>query len=151
MEVTADMAKDDQLSVILTVIENLRQWVECTATKNNQAEATQHTSLRVTVRGSAGSGKSFFIKALSNTVRKMFGDQSVVQVAAPTGAAAFNVGGETLHRKWCINPHKPSTPLGAAAKKRLMETQKRVLVIIVDERSIEEKQTKESKLSSKQN
>jgi len=135
VEVTADMAKNDQLSVILSVVENIRQWVHCTAS-NNHAETQKHKPLRVTVRGSAGSGKSFFIKALSNTVRKMFGDQSVVQVAAPTGAAAFNVGGETLHRKWCINPHRPSTPLGAAAKKRLMETQKRVLVIIVDERSM---------------
>ena len=72
---------------MLAVIENLKHWVDC-ATSDNRAEAQQYKPLRVTVRGSAGSGKSFFIKALSNTVRKMFGDQSVVQVAAPTGAAA---------------------------------------------------------------
>ena len=90
----------------------------------------------MTVRGAAGSGKSFFIKALANTVREMFGDQNAVHISAPTGAAAHNVGGETIHRKFQVNPHRPENDIGKEAKARLKETKRRTVVEIIDERSM---------------
>ena len=104
VRLTIDMAKDDQMAVALLVLKNLKHWVQCATTKDPEIAET-YKPLRLTVRGSAGSGKSFFIKALANTIRDMFGDQEVVQISAPTGAAAHNVGGETIHRKFAINPH----------------------------------------------
>ena len=66
----------------------------------------------------------------------MFEGERVVEVAGPTGASAYNVGGETLHRKWRINPHKPNEELGKKAAETLKRTMKRTLVIVIDERSM---------------
>jgi hypothetical protein len=54
--------------------------------------------LRLTVRGAAGTGKSYIINTIVSYLRRMFGDNDVVHVLAPTGIDAFNVLGETLHR-----------------------------------------------------
>lgn len=128
-------AKDDQLTILVTVMLKLREWIEC-ATSNDPAKAATFKPLRMTIRGSAGAGKSFFIKCLANSIRKVFNRQDVVHVAAPTGAAAFNVGGETLHRKWSINPHKPSQEIGEETKSRLKNAHRRVLAFIIEERSM---------------
>ena len=47
--------------------------------------------LQLIVSGTAGTGKSFLI----NCLRMLLGDK--LRVAAPTGVAAFNVDGSTLH------------------------------------------------------
>ena len=118
-DINIDMAKNDQLDVILMIVENIKEWVECSSgdddpigSEKNGNDAIGYRPLRVTVRGAAGSGKSFFIKTLANTIRNMFGDHNAVHISAPTGAAAHNVGGETIHRKFVINPHHPDKPLG---------------------------------------
>jgi hypothetical protein len=54
--------------------------------------------LRLTVRGAAGTGKSFIINTIVSYMRCMFDDNDVVHVVAPNGMAAFNVLWETLHR-----------------------------------------------------
>ena len=43
------------------------------------------------VCGSAGTGKSYLI----NCIKEMLGSECIL--AAPTGVAAFNIGGQTLH------------------------------------------------------
>jgi hypothetical protein len=53
--------------------------------------------LRLTVRGAAGTGKIYIINTIVSYLRRMFGDNHVVHVLDPTGIAAFNVLGETLH------------------------------------------------------
>jgi hypothetical protein len=58
----------------------------------------QFIPLRLTVRGAAGTGKSFIINTIVSYLRRMFGDNYVVHVLAPTGIAAFNVLGEALRR-----------------------------------------------------
>ena len=135
IQVDAQMAKGDQMSIILVVIKKLREWVEC-ATSVPLEPSKKFTPLRITVRGAAGAGKSFFIKCLVNTVMKMFPGSNVVEVAGPTGASAYNVGGETMHRKWAINPHKPSQKPGKEASERLQKKHKRTLLILIDERSM---------------
>ena len=131
-ELTIDMAKDDQMSIALLVLKNLKHWVECATTKDEEIAET-YVALRLTVRGSAGSGKSFFIKATANTIRRMFGEQDVVQISAPTGAAAHNVGGETIHRKFAINPHRPERELSKDSKEKLKRSMRRALVQIIDD------------------
>ena len=120
-DITIDMAENDQLDVILMILENIREWVESSSEDDprhsvkNGGTPSEYTPLRSTVRGAAGSGKSFFIKTLANIIREMFGDHNAVHISAPTGAAAHNVGGETIHRKFAINPHHPDKPLGKKA------------------------------------
>ena len=45
----------------------------------------------------AGSGKSTVINTLVTAVRRMFGYKNVIQIFAPTGGAAANAGGRTIH------------------------------------------------------
>jgi hypothetical protein len=134
-EITIDMAKGDQLRVLVLVMKKLREWVEC-ASSDVENRARSFTPLRLTVRGSAGAGKSFFIKCLCNVVTRVFAGARVVEVAGPTGAAAYNVGGETLHRKWGINPHNPEGEPGETMLEKMRNTFRRTLVIIIDERSM---------------
>lgn len=121
IDITLDMAENDQLDVMLMILENIKEWVKSSSEDddpNHSADSNTEVGyrpLRITVRGAAGSGKSFFIKTLANTIRNMFGDHGAVHISAPTGAAAHNVGGETIHRKFAINPHHPDKPLGKAS------------------------------------
>ncbi len=63
----------------------------------------QHTHQSVFLTGKAGTGKSTFLKYIcANTVKKYV-------VLAPTGIAAVNVGGQTLHSFFKI-PFKPLIP-----------------------------------------
>jgi len=56
----------------------------------------------MTVIGCAGTGKSVLINTVVGCIQKMFQDNNSVVVAAPTGAAAHNVGGQTMHREFKI-------------------------------------------------
>ena len=54
------------------------------------------------VSGVGGTGKSFLIETVRSLVKEIWkGDTSndtICSVAAPTGLAAYNVGGVTVHR-----------------------------------------------------
>ena len=113
----------------------LKNWVHC-AMSSSHADAKRFVPLRMTIRGCAGSGKSFMIKSLVNDVRRMFGFKDVVCVVAPTGAAAHNVGGQTVHRRAAVNPHYPSRRPSAKALEEMIKKNKRLLVLIYDERSM---------------
>ncbi|XP_015793934.1 uncharacterized protein LOC107370453 [Tetranychus urticae] len=58
---------------------------------------------RVMVQGKAGSGKSYLISALTQEFRENFGSDSVM-LLAPTGAAAINISGKTVHSGLMISP-----------------------------------------------
>lgn len=58
---------------------------------SQHVEAVDPTPLRMIISGTAGTGKSYLI----NCLRLLLRDK--VRVAAPTGVAAFNVDGHTLH------------------------------------------------------
>ena len=90
------------------------------------------------VQGCAGSGKSFFIKCLVNTVREVLGEKNVIHVVGPTGAAAWSaVGGQTMHRKFGINPHSPSSfPSEKQRKETMMKDNRVAVVYVLDERSM---------------
>lgn len=57
------------------------------------------TPLRMFLSGVGGTGKSFLIEAIKALVKSLWSsDNLLCGIAAPTGLAAFNVGGVTLHR-----------------------------------------------------
>ncbi|XP_052131480.1 uncharacterized protein LOC127751653 [Frankliniella occidentalis] len=56
----------------------------------------------VIVQGSAGTGKSLLIRALTNRVMTEFGQKSIM-LLAPTGVAAVNISGSTIHSKLHIS------------------------------------------------
>ena len=86
---------EEQLDIACVVLEKLREWIQF---KNNPASNKRFKPLRMTVAGSAGSGKSTVINTLVTVIRQIFQHNNTVHVVAPTGAAAFNVGGQTIHK-----------------------------------------------------
>ncbi len=50
--------------------------------------------------GCAGTGKSVLINTVVAYIRRMFQKNYSFIVAAPTGAAAHNMGGQTIHREF---------------------------------------------------
>lgn len=66
-------------------------------------ELLQYTNQSVFLTGKAGTGKSTFLRYITSHTRKPY------IVLAPTGIAAVNVGGQTLHSFFRI-PFKPITP-----------------------------------------
>jgi ABC-type branched-subunit amino acid transport system ATPase component len=60
----------------------------------------------MTVIGCAGTGKSVLINTVVGCIQKMFQDNNSVVVAALTGAAAHNVGGQNMHREFKIGIEK---------------------------------------------
>lgn len=66
-------------------------------------ELLQHTKQSIFLTGKAGTGKSTFLRYITARTEKKF------VVLAPTGIAAVNVGGQTLHSFFRI-PFKPIVP-----------------------------------------
>lgn len=63
----------------------------------------QHTRQSVFLTGKAGTGKSTFLKHICQITRKKF------VVLAPTGVAAINAGGSTIHSFFKL-PFRPILP-----------------------------------------
>ena len=92
--------------------------------------------LRATVAGGAGSGKSYVINTLTTIIRNLTMCNDTLAVAAPSGASAYNVGGCTLHRSLLIKVNDQVAKLSDENKEQLKSQLKRLLVFIIDERSM---------------
>ena len=90
-----------QQTVLCTIFDNLTKWLKYT-----KGESQSYQPLRMTVLGKGGTGKSFVINTIVTEIRKFFRKNDVVIVTAPTGAAAFNVRGQTIHREFGITKTK---------------------------------------------
>jgi hypothetical protein len=78
-----------QYGVLYKVFGKIQEWMEWEAGAQN----TTFVPLRLTVRGAAGTGKSFIINTIVSYMRHMFDDNDVVHVVALTGLISFNVLG----------------------------------------------------------
>jgi ATP-dependent DNA helicase PIF1 len=92
--------------------------------------------LRLTVRGAAGTGKSFIIKTIVSYMRRMFDDNDVVHVVAPTGMAAFNVLGKTLHRFAGLDWRNMKKGMTNTTMEKLQKKLQNTVAIMMDERSM---------------
>ena len=69
--------------------------------EKKQCSCADFKPLQMYVSGVGGTGKSFLIKTVRALVTKMWEEETrstLCAVTAPTGLAAFNVGGVTIHR-----------------------------------------------------
>lgn len=119
----------DQKQCLAEVLHAVRQYCEGGYDNENNV-------LRLTVSGSAGSGKSTLINTLVTCMRRMFPEDDTISVFAPTGAAAFNAGGQTLHAGFLLPRITNSLAVSSDKQKELMKRYKRTLVIVIDERSM---------------
>ena len=78
-------------------------------------ELVLHTDAHIFLTGKAGTGKTTFLKSLPSKTHKR------MVVVAPTGVAAINAGGQTIHSFFQL-PFGPQLPEGAQAPSgRIME------------------------------
>jgi len=129
---TVDALYPDQKEIVTVVLNTLHEFLNC-------EDLSTFKPLRMTVRGQGGSGKSVVINTIVAVMRRMFGINDVVRVVAPTGVAAFNVNGETIHRMLNMGIAKydyKADSLTPSARLRLIEKFKMLLAVIIDERSM---------------
>jgi hypothetical protein len=100
--------------------------------KNNK----KYKPLQATVMGCGGTGKSFIINTIIYTVRNMTQMNDTVKVGAPSGAAAYNVQGSTLHHLLGISVSRPEEIITGTALENLQERLKHLLCLIIDEQSM---------------
>jgi len=98
----------------------------------------ESTILRIFVSGTGGTGKSYLINTIKNWVKT--GMNKLVAVAAPTGIAAFNVNGLTIHGLLQLPVEHGNCPkynsLSDQVLKVLRCDLKDVVLLIIDEVSM---------------
>lgn len=122
---------DDQQKIAFVIMKKLQEWVDCD-------NFEKFEPLRLTVMGAGGTGKSVVINTILTIMRNIFGRNDVIQCIAPTGTAASNIGGETIHNflKMKIQQQTSEPVLGDTTFGILKERLKNLLAIIIDERSL---------------
>lgn len=92
----------------------------------------EDTSLSVFITGKAGTGKSTLLDYFRNTTKKS------IAVLAPTGVAALNVEGQTIHSFFKFKPDiTPSEAVKRAKKqKKRIELFKKLNALVIDEISM---------------
>lgn len=96
------------------------------------------------VTGGAGTGKSHLIKCVYHEITRILSkggespDSTSVLLTAPTGTAAFNIGGSTIHSAFAINKNikLPYTALGESILNTLRHKYDNVELLIIDEISM---------------
>ena len=98
--------------------------------KSHCSSQDQQPPLKMIMSGTAGTGKSYLVWCL----QELLGDQ--LRVMAPTGAAAYNVHGHTLHFLLSIPVRGDFRDLEGQHLHTLQETLASVRYIILDEMSM---------------
>lgn len=101
----------------------------------SQIEEEDFPIKRVLVQGKAGTGKSAVIKAMCQMLHAKYGSDGY-QVLAPTGAAALNVDGKTIHSFLGLPTQTELMPLNGEALISLQFRLKDLKFIIIDEYSM---------------
>ena len=110
------------------LLQGKQRLVYDTVSSHMQSEGAE--PLRMVVSGTAGTGKSFLIHCLKALL------QSRLRVAAPTGVAAFNVEGVTLHSLLQLPTRGDFKDLGGDQLRRLQQQLDGVDYLVIDEMSM---------------
>ena len=120
----------DQQYIAYSILAKVKQFM-------TMDDLSKFVPLRCTVNGQAGTGKSVLINTITSVLRRMFNYNNVVKVVAPTGVAAFNVGGETIHNFASFgNFGGDSLCMSTNDRQKLVARLKHLLCLIIDERSM---------------
>ena len=101
--------KEDQNKIIAFILSTLKEWISLPSKYGLDSSAT-FAPLRLTICGEAGSGKSVLIHTIISMIRKILNITDSAVVLAPTGSAAFNAGGKTLHSFFGIRGQNDKGP-----------------------------------------
>jgi ABC-type dipeptide/oligopeptide/nickel transport system ATPase component len=129
--------KVDQREVMAYVLKAIKAWVEYDPIKEDGTPNQPFQGIRLTVRGSAGCGKSVLLKTIVSVIRKMFQSRTAALIGGPTGASSFNVGGVTNHVLFGINPKSLDSPDVTPSKLEPLKYKfADTVVVCFDERSM---------------
>lgn len=112
-------------------MENIEFTIDSTNVEQQKAfDLVENTNTSLFITGKAGTGKTTFIKGIQQLIKKNF------LVLAPTGIAAMNVGGQTLHSFFGL----PFTAMGLKDWPKVNDDHRDLLTrvdsIIIDEASM---------------
>ncbi|XP_016118254.1 uncharacterized protein [Sinocyclocheilus grahami] len=139
------MCRSDGLALIrslnntqLSIFYQIRQW--CL----NKIIGKNPDPLHIFITGGAGTGKSHLIKAIQYEAIRLLStvcrhpDNTCVLLTAPTGIAAYNLHGTTIHHTFSIGKdvRLPYTPLGEAKLNCLRAKYSDLQILIIDEISM---------------
>ena len=125
---------DDQFHIAYFILKKIREWLNLP--NKSKKEQKKFEPLRLTVMGQGGTGKSRLINTLVSVIRTMFENNDSVHVAAPTGAAAFSVGGQTLHRLFCVKTTNTNKHMTTKEEEYLGNMLQSTIALFFDERSL---------------
>ena len=120
---------DDQKYIAFRVLETIKNWLTC---KNFD----DFKPLRCTINGQGGTGKSVLLNTLVSVIRRFSQSNNVVFAAAPTGTAAFNVNGQTIHSLKGQGCDEDDLNISLAKGRDLKKDFLGTLMLIIDERSM---------------
>ncbi|XP_066264724.1 uncharacterized protein [Branchiostoma lanceolatum] len=110
------------------------------------AQGKRPDPFRIFVTGGAGTGKSHLIKCIYYEATRLLQqtqenpDSPSVLLTAPTGTAAFNIGGSTVHHAFhLIHVAKTYQPLSESTLSTLRAQYESLKIVIVDEVSMVDK------------
>ena len=122
-----DDLSDQQRIIVLATVDTVLKFL------NNDDD---YKPLRATVMGMGGCGKSMVINTIISIIVKLTKCNDTVKVAAPSGNAAWNVRGCTLHSLLKINVNTPWSSLDEKSQESLCRKLLNLLILMVDERSM---------------
>ena len=76
------------------------------------------------------------IRTIVTIIRKIFQRNDSCYVCAPTGSAAFQAGGKTIHSLFGVNIRNIQDSIGPTLKTRLEKQFSNIVALIIDERSM---------------
>ena len=137
------ISENRQLNAIVHDNRALNYSIESLAEKQRKAfdiilehyRGGNNEPLRMIIQGTAGTGKSYLIGAIRQTLElDSFPDKSPLLLLAPTGVAAFNISASTVHSSLHI-PIKEKIDLDGARLIKFQEELRHVKYILIDEMS----------------
>ncbi|XP_070182372.1 uncharacterized protein [Littorina saxatilis] len=95
------------------------------------------SQLLLNISGAAGTGKSFWLNCLRRHVKDQQLPHNFVKSAAPSGTAAYQIGGQTLHGMLYLPVGKTEfKPLSGSALADLQKDFRETALLVVDEKSM---------------
>ena len=91
--------------------------VWCKSYINAQRQGEKQEGYRIFLSGPGGTGKSHIVHLIQRDMSNFFkhtvkpdDDQPIILITAPTGSAAFQTGGSTIHSAFLLHDHLKSKP-----------------------------------------
>jgi phage gpG-like protein len=130
-----EQLNEDQFNVAYVIFDKVREWINLKSASSQVKK--KFKPLWLTVLGCGGTGKSLLINTIVAQIRTIFKNNNSVLVTAPTGAAAHNVGGQTIHREFKISvKKKKGSSLANSAKEHLIQKLSQTIALFFDEWSM---------------